>query len=223
MTPATAASPRPPSHQHWRFAGWNARSIGAVARRAVAWSVVLQLSLYVGGRNAGWEQQARGCPACLGPTAPPLSLAQRVVNCELAVRAAPTGTPRRFRVLGVFKGAMPGEEFVELTPAEAPPIAPRDDRESLLGYETLARRWVFLGEISPGHADWLAELAPLRRSADLSPADWLQRAGFFLDNLGHREPLRDETAFRELVRTPYATMRQLRSRLDEARLFEALD
>lgn len=185
--------------------------------------MVLGLWVMGAGRNGGWEQRAGACPACLGPTAPPLSLAQRVVNCELALRAAPTAAPRQFRVLGAFKGEVPAGDLVELAPADAPPIPPRGDRESLLGYETLARRWVFLGEIAPGNAEWLAHLAPLRRTADLTPAEWLQRAEFFLANLGTDEVLRDETAFRELVRTPYATMRQLRPRLDERSLFQALD
>jgi len=186
--------------------------------------ILLGLALLVaGGEGRNCTARAVACPACLGPIAPPLSLAQKVVNCQLAVRAIPTNHPRRFRLLAPFKGEPPTESLLELAPADAPPLPPHPDRESLLGYETLARRWIWLGEIAPGYADWLERLAPLRRSADLTSAEWLQRAELFLEGLGSQEPLVAETAFRELVRTPYATMRELRPRLSEELLFKTLD
>lgn len=163
------------------------------------------------------------CPACVGTTGPQLSLAQQIINCEVAVCAVPTVDRRRFLVDMAFKGVRePGSEIV-LGIAALPQGRIPADREVLLGYESLSQQWRYLGSVTPGHRDWLMSLGRLKRTADLANEDWRQRTRFFLQTLDDPDLLIRETAFRELSRTPYAVMRSCRDQLDVERLLTTLE
>jgi hypothetical protein len=162
------------------------------------------------------------CPACVGTTGPQLSLAQHVINCESAVCAIPTADRRRFLVEVAFKGERDPRSEVVLQIAALPQGRIPADQEVLLGYESLSQQWRYLGTIPPGHRKWLAALGQLKRTADLSHEDWLQRTRFFLQTLDDPETLVRETAFRELSRTPYSVMRACRDQLDAESLLRTL-
>jgi hypothetical protein len=172
--------------------------------------------------GSGWHPFLLACPACVGTTGPQLSLAQQIINCEIAVCAVPTADRRRFLVALPFKGVREPRSEVVLGIASLPQGRIPAGQEVLLGYESLSQQWRYLGTIPPGHREWLAALGRLKRTADLSQEDWLQRTRFFLQTLDDPDTQVRETAFRELSRTPYSVMRACRDQLDVESLLQTL-
>jgi len=178
---------------------------------------------WAGSSGGGWHPFLLACPACVGTTEPQLSLAQQIINCEIAVCAVPTADRRRFLVDLPFKGVLePGSELV-LGLASLPQGRIPAGQKVLLGYESLSQQWKYLGTVSHGHREWLRSLGDLKRTAVLASEDWRQRTRFFLQTLDDPDPLVRETAFRELSRTPYAVMRSCGDQLDVDRLLKTLD
>ena len=173
---------------------------------------------------ANWEvlPPVTACPACVGTTGPQLSFVQQVVNCDVALCARQTPDRRRFAIQFCFKGQLPQDGEIVLPAAELPQGRIPKESEVVLGHESLSQQWKFLGTISPGHREWLQAIGPMKRTADLSESDWIERSRFFLGSLDRDEPLIRETVFRELSRTPYAIMRACRQDLDAGLLLRSL-
>jgi hypothetical protein len=161
---------------------------------------------------------AAACPACLGTSAPKLTLVQQLVDSDENVVAAPGRDALHFIVRASIRGARrPGEE-IALSVAQAPWNGVGANDEVILGRHLFTRQWVVLGAIAPGHEDWLRRLAVMKRTKALDEKDWAERVSFFLDFLADPDALVRATAYGELARAPYAAMRPLKPKLDHAAL-----
>lgn len=172
------------------------------------------LALFVIGK--GFD--VRACPACLGAGATKLTLVQQLIDSDESVVAKRGRDGLHFIVSASIRGARkPGEE-IALSVGQAPWNGLGNDSLVILGRHLFTKQWVVLGVITPGHEDWLRQLAVMKRTKTLDEADWAARAAFFLGDLDDPDPLVRTTAYGEMARAPYPAMRELKPKLDNAAL-----
>ena len=177
-----------------------------IRMRALLSACVLALGLGAGA--------VRACPVC-APTSS-LTPAQVLINADraLLVRTDTLGVLRIDTVI-TGPGAI-GDRLDLSVPASQMPR--RDGKPMLLARDGLSREWSALAEVDASQANLLREITQLKRTSDMTAADWQARVAKFVPMLEHPEPLIAETAYGEVSRSPYSAMRAQRSMLDAAQL-----
>jgi hypothetical protein len=184
--------------------------------------VVIGLRLLIAGLVALWPLVVFSCPACLGPGVPQLTLVQRLIDSDLIVIAnASTRQAGWVVVETVIQGDLQKGAKFEIPREELPALGFEETDRFLLGRQKLGLRWKQLGVVALGSEAWLRQLAALKRTSELTEADWVERVRFFLPDLDHSDSMISVTAFGEIARAPYAAMRSNRELLDEERLLES--
>jgi hypothetical protein len=177
----------------------------------------LFLGLVVGAAlNAA--SPALACPVCEGTGARVLTLVQNLADSDVAVVAQPTEAPRRFRITFVIKGQALVDQPVQILAEDMPWNGFNGVGGVVLARHAFMRRWKPVGMIASGREDWLLALARMRRTAQMTPGEWVERVRFFAPQLDDPEPLIAETAYLEVARAPYAAMVELRESLTTSRV-----
>lgn len=140
--------------------------------------------------------------------------AQQLLDADAVLLVAPGAAG--WRTVEVIKGTV---RELPLARLEAAPeagmvvVALRDPQA----------RWIALGALPPEQAPWLKRVAAGPSRRELSDAEWRDRVAEFVPSLEHPVPLIADTAYAEVARAPYASIRSAQSHLDAARLQAWLD
>jgi hypothetical protein len=161
---------------------------------------------------------ALACPVCEGTGPRVLTLVQNLADSDIAVVAQPTEAPRRFRITFVIKGQALVDQPVQILAEDMPWNGLNGVGGVVLARHAFMRRWKPVGMIASGREDWLLALARMRRTAQMTPGEWVERVRFFAPQLDDPEPLIAETAYGEVARAPYAAMLELRGSLTTSRV-----
>jgi hypothetical protein len=178
-----------------------------MARRAVAAS---------GLAAAVFASSALACPVCAPSNT--LTPAQVLINADRALLVRPEAGSGGVRVESVIKGSGAPGELLDLKVQRVDGARVQADRPILMVRDEMSRNWSVLGDVDASAAPLLRGFAQLKRSSDMSAADWQERVSRFVPLLEHPEPLVAEAAYGEVARAPYAAMRANRTALDATRL-----
>ena len=183
------------------------QALRGLARRAI---------VAAGCAAAVFASTAQACPVCAPSNA--LTPAQVLINADRAVLVRPESGTGGVRVESIIKGSGTPGELLDLKVQRADGARVQADRPILMVRDELSRNWSVLGDVDASSTPLLRGFSQLKRSAEMSPADWQERVGRFVPLLEHPEPLVAETAYGEVARSPYAAMRANRKALDATRL-----
>jgi hypothetical protein len=172
----------------------------------------------VAGAALNAASPALACPVCEGTGARVLTLVQNLADSDIAVVAQPTEAPRRFRITFVIKGQALVDQPVQILAEDMPWNGFNGVGGIVLARHAFMRRWKPVGMMASGREDWLLALARMRRTAQMTPGEWVERVRFFAPQLDDPEPLIAETAYLEVARAPYAAMVELRGSLTTSRV-----
>ncbi len=182
------------------------------------WLVVLGLI----GLGGFIPTRSEGCPACVGPGRPKLTLVQQLLDSDQAVEAVATAQPGVFQVVSGIKGDLAAGQSIELDIDQRPALSLAQGQRVVLGRYGLAKRWTLFGQITAGRSDWLRKISGLKRTSELAEADWKDRIALFLPYLNDDDSLVRGTAVGEIARAPYASMRSVKGRLERDQLLAIL-
>ncbi|MFN9717083.1 MAG: hypothetical protein ACK58L_00215 [Planctomycetota bacterium] len=185
-------------------------------------SVMTGCSLFIAGFLALWPMVVFSCPACLGPGVPQLTLVQRLVDSdEIVIVNASTRRLGLVVIDTVIQGDLQQGMMFEIPREELPALGFAETDRFLLGRQKLGHRWKQLGIVARGNEAWIGQLAGMKRTSELTEADWVERVLLFQRDLDHSDPMIGATAFGEVARAPYSAMRANRELLDEERLLQS--
>jgi len=149
------------------------------------------------------------CPVCLGTAdAPRLTLAQRLVETDLAVLARRGASATSFRAVALVKGSsVPNREII---PEDFGAAKDGDPETVLLVRRSWPLGWSVAGALPADRLDWARTIAGFKRSSEMSADDWRLRVQFFAPDLDAPTPLVAAVALDEIARAPYRAIRSLK-------------
>lgn len=157
---------------------------------------------------------ALSCPVCAPGTVPGAFEMVRQADRVVLARSTPEGRPR---LTAVIQGeGQVGDTLDLLVPTGADPLPAT--QALVLTRSAVHGGWALLGAMSSSRASWLQALTRRPAAERRTAQDWVEHVRWFLPQLEDPEPLIAETAYAEIARAPYGTMRAVRDALDATRL-----